>query len=417
MADSRHKPKPHQHVEVYWTNVTYRTVWTIVIAVLVIGLVGWKILHPSSFNSVLESITGKLGGEGGGGAVVSASQARFVNLDGRVEVRKVASVQWLTADYQMTLDKGDVIRTGGDGVARISFANGTTYVVKPETLITVETNSAGQDPAQRVSVHIRSGAVDLTTASAAAEVSFEDAVAQLEQNSRAAVRSDPESQQHEITVQSGGGQLQRGGQSVQIAQYERVSFPTGGEITISRVLAPPELTTPINLTPIIADNPQREVVEFRWRPVQGAAGYHLRVSNSSMFNQILAERRVNGPGATVTGLDPGEYFWAVTAQDAQRGTSDASEVRKFSLVKKAETAQMLLDLDKPKLHGNVVELNGRTEPGATLLVNGQTVPKIGADGRFQYFMPPMARGSQKITIIGQNRRGATASREVPIVIP
>jgi len=33
-----------------------------------------------------------------------ARQARFVNLDGKVQVKKVNSVEWQSADYQLTLD-------------------------------------------------------------------------------------------------------------------------------------------------------------------------------------------------------------------------------------------------------------------------------------------------------------------------
>ncbi|MCP6756152.1 hypothetical protein NL533_31490, partial [Klebsiella pneumoniae] len=57
------------------------------------------------------------------------TQAKFVNLDGKVQVKKVNSVTWVDADYHTTLDKGDLIQTGGDGAARITFADGTEYTV------------------------------------------------------------------------------------------------------------------------------------------------------------------------------------------------------------------------------------------------------------------------------------------------
>jgi hypothetical protein len=136
-----------------------------------------------------------------------------------------------------------------------------------------------------------------------------------------------------------------------------------------------------------------------------------------MFNQIVAEKRVSAPGTVVSGLKPGDHFWAVTAVDSKGGSSEASETRKFTLYKRGAAEAMLLELDSPKLHGNVVEITGRTEPGATLLIQGQTVPNIGADGRFQFFTPPLPRGSHKIPIVGQNRRGSTVSRDLPIVIP
>ena len=70
-----------------------------------------------------------------------------MNLDGKVQVKKVNSVQWMNADYQITLDKGDLIQTDPEGVARIAFADGTTYTVKGDTLVTVEENIVAQDRA------------------------------------------------------------------------------------------------------------------------------------------------------------------------------------------------------------------------------------------------------------------------------
>ena len=78
---------------------------------------------------------------------------------------------------------------------------------------------------------------------------------------------------------------------------------------------------------------------------------------------------------------------------------------------------MLLDVDDTELQGNVVEVIGRTEPGAALIINGATVADIKPDGHFRYFTDPMTRGSHTIVITGQNRRGGTAIKRVDVVIP
>ena len=81
-------------------------------------------------------------------------------------------------------------------------------------------------------MHISSGQVDLQTATwqvpgSKAEVSFENAVASLRENSRAAVRSDPTTKEQQITVDAGSAELNRGDEHVDIGQYERATFPTG----------------------------------------------------------------------------------------------------------------------------------------------------------------------------------------------
>ena len=83
----------------------------------------------------------------------------------------------------------------------------------------------------------------------------------------------------------------------------------------------------------------------------------------------------------------------------------------------SKTDEMLLEVDGTQLHGSVVELMGRTEPNAALIINGEAVADIQRDGHFRYFTQPLSRGSHEIVVTGQNRRGGTAIKRVPIVIP
>src|SRR5580692_8576142 len=306
------KPKISR-VEVYWHTVTYKTV---ALYVLLIGTIigsATYLVFPETSASLIRKITETITPHDTGVATISARQARFVNLDGKVQVKKVNSVTWANADYQLTLDKGDLIQTASEGVARIQFADGTTYTVKGDTLVTVEENLVEQDHASSVGVHISSGQVDLATGAwevpgSKAEVSFENAVASLQANSRAAVRSDPETKQQEITVASGSAELSRGGEHLDIGQFERVTFPTGGAITKSQVLAPPQLITPLNLQPIIVVDPKRDAVHFSWNPVETAKVYQLQVSNTASFAHLVEDRKTGTESVEITGLDPGDYF-------------------------------------------------------------------------------------------------------------
>jgi hypothetical protein len=78
---------------------------------------------------------------------------------------------------------------------------------------------------------------------------------------------------------------------------------------------------------------------------------------------------------------------------------------------------MVLDIQGTQLHGRVVEVIGRTEPGAALIINGQHVPNIAADGTFRHFTEPLQPGEHTIVIIGQNRRGGTATKRTSVVVP
>jgi len=415
------KPKVSR-VDVYWHTVRYRTVALYAFVILTILLTTFYLISPEFTNSLIRRISDAVGPAGTGVANPTARQARFVNLNGTVQVKKVNSLQWQNADYQITLDKGDLIQTAGDGVARVAFADGTTYTVKGDTLVTVEENVVNPDRATQVGVHISAGQVDLNTGSwpvadSKAEVSFGDAVASLHANSRAAVSTDPNTQQQQITVATGSAELSRGDEHVDIGQHQRVEFPTGGPITKSDVLAPPELVQPLNLQPIFLADPKHDQVHFSWNAVPTAKQYVFQASKTTVFNSFVMERKTADTGVDVSGFDPGDYFWRVRAIDAKGNVSDASDPFKFTLVAQGKEQAMFLEVDSTELQGNVVEVIGRTEPGAALIVNGEQVADIQSDGHFRYFTEPMARGSHDIVIMGQNRRGGTTIKRFEVAVP
>jgi hypothetical protein len=419
-------PRPKtSHVEIYWKTVTYRTVIIYLLLSLIVVLAILYLIYPESFSGAIARVSQAIGASPTPTEVLTAKEAKFVNLDGKVQVKKHNSVQWVTADYRMALDKDDLIQTGSDGAARITFADGTTYTVQSDTLVTVEENSVGRDSETRVGMHISSGAVDLATGTwdspkSKAEVSFSNAVASVNQNSRAAVRSDPKTSEGEITVSAGTAELATtdGRQRVEIGRWERVTVPpSGGTIVKSNVLAPPDLAQPLNLQPLIVPDPKHTPVRFEWKPVPEAVSYELRVSLTSMFSRVVEDRKVTGTFVEIAGFEPGDYFWDVQATDAQKRVSALSDTFKFTLATQGKGQEMLLDIGSTELHGNVVEISGRTEPGAALIINGEPVADIHGDGTFKYFTAPLTRGSQTIVITGQNRRGGTAIKRVEIVIP
>ena len=415
-------PKIHR-VEVQWHAVTYKTVIIYGLLLAAIALAGMFIVFPSTYLAVTRRISTAIASNDSGDAPASQTQAKFVNLDGRVQVKKVNSVQWVDADYRMALDKGDLVQTGTDGYARVTFADGTFYTVKPGTLITVEENSMASNRPTSVAVRINTGSVDLrtpnwTSPGSKAAVSVEDAKAELRPNSRAAVKTDKDTKESEILVSNGSAQVQRGQEQVELTQYQKANIPTAGSISKSDVLAPPELLQPINLTPIIAENPKTTAVHFEWKPVQDAASYTLRISTTSMFTKIVKEAKVtSGTSVEISGLDAGDYFWNVTAVSAKKLSSDVSEPNKFTLVAQGKTQDMLLEIQSTQLVGHAVEITGRTEPGAALIINGQAVPNIARDGTFRHFTEPLLPGEHTIVVIGQNRRGGTNQAQVSIVVP
>ena len=408
-----------KRVEVYWHAVTYKT---LILYGLILGGAIFAAIYfatPGFYAAVLKKVNSAVSGGDAEVTPLASTQAKFVNLDGRVQVKKVNSVQWADADYRTTLDKGDLIQTGSDGAARITFADTTSYTIKADTLVTVEENNVTRDQAT-TAVRINTGAVDLSTASSPnshTAVSVEDTVAQIRPNSRASVKSDPQSKEAEFTIASGSAEVQRGNEKIELGQWQRANVRSGSPISTSDVLAPPDLSEPLNLEPILTQVPKSTPVHFEWKPVKNAVTYNLRISTTAMFTKILKDLKLTTNGADLSGLDAGDYFWNVTAMDAQKQRSEVSETFKFTIVVQGKSQEMVLEIGATQLHGRVAEIFGRTEPGAALIVNGQPVPNIAGDGTFRYFTEPLEPGEHTIVIVGQNRRGGTAKQQVTIVVP
>lgn len=408
-------------VEVYWTAVTYKTVAIYVSLIFVIVFAAVYLVFPEWYINAYNKVT-TLDSNPTAPANVPLKQARFVNLDGKVQVKKANSVQWVNADYHITLDKGDQIQTGPDGAARLTFADATTYTVKSDSFITVEQNTVGPDRPSSTAINVKTGAVDLTTPNypspdSKAALSIEDTVASVRQNSRVSAKTDPANNTSDFIVAQGSADVKRGDEHIGLVAFEKASFSKGGPLQKGTVLAPPELSEPMNLQPLIVDDPRTTPIHFEWKSVPDAVLYDLRVSNTSSFSKVLAGKKSNVTSLVITGLEAGDYFWNVTAIDAKKRISEASETFKFTLVAQGKSQEMLLEIEGTQLHGKVAEIIGRTEPGAALIVNGQAVASIQPDGHFRHFTEALNPGSHEIVITGQNRRGGTAITRVPIVVP
>ena len=404
----------------YWTTVSYRSVALVILAMVFVFLSIFRLMYPETFDSVLASLIG--GGEESAQAETQ-SFARFVNLDGPVRVKKREQVQFRNADYRMPLEEGDIVQTGTNGIARITFIDGTTYVVKPDSLIVIEQNTTLPNKATRVAVQVSSGAVDLSTGSwkvpgSRSEVRFENAVASMQQNTRAAIRQDPEGNLHEITVSEGAANVARGEERIKVGPYERASFrDPNTPLRLEKVIAPPTLVRPRNLEPIISSNPRSEVVSFEWSRTEKARKYRLRVSTSPLFTNVVIDREVSGTRYKTRGLPPRDYYWTVRAIDAKNEESQESEANRFTLAEQPATEQLLLVIDDIVQHGRVIEIIGRTEPGASVTINAEPVAYVGPDGRFRHFTSPLQRaGVHTISVVAQNQRGEVVTRKQPVIV-
>jgi hypothetical protein len=245
------------------------------------------------------------------------------------------------------------------------------------------------------------------------------AKASLAPDSSAMVHNNPKGDQHEILVKKGSGEIERNGEVVHLSNWEKVSFQSESK-TMERAteIGPPAPITPGNMMPVFMNAGEKsKEVEFAWTPMTSAAGYRLRISHNPYFSSLLLDRKVETQSVVVTGLPVGAYYWSIQSYDAAGKVSVESEKNRFTIIVKAkEKTEMSLDIDPFVQHGHVIEVTGKTEAGARVMVNGREVPIVGDDGSFHYFTPPLPNGENLITVTAQNLKGGVNTRQEKVVI-
>jgi FecR protein len=425
-VSSNHKPA----IQIAWKTVTYRSVALAAVSIFLIFLVGMRFAFPQFTENGLHT-AGKLTSDllekvaGAGGPTKSSSmssqQAHITALDGTVRIKKSNSNTWVPADYNVPLEKGDVVQTGSEGMAKIVFNDGTNYTVKQDSLITIEENSANDNQQTNVAVAVSTGTVDLATATyvqgSKSQVIVAGATASLAPESAARVSNDPKADQHEILLKKGTGEIERNGETVHLTDWEKVSFQTEApRMEKIKEVGPPTPISPANMMPIFFSSASKPI-EFSWTPMTGAVGYRLQLSRNPYFSSTMVDRKVNTADVMVSGLAQGAYYWMVQSYDSQGKISVESEKNRFTIIPKgSDSVGINLDIDPFIQHGHVLEMTGKTEAGARVMVNGREVPMVGDDGSFHFFTPPLPAGESMITITAQNSKGGVNTLQKKVVI-
>src|SRR5207249_10203202 len=90
--------------------------------------------------------------------------ARFMSFEGDVRVIRAATRQITFANNDIQLYAGDTVQTQADGRARISMADGSTVVVRPNSTIIIRDNESAEDGKRsNVRVVVDSGQMFVST--------------------------------------------------------------------------------------------------------------------------------------------------------------------------------------------------------------------------------------------------------------
>ncbi len=351
--------------------------------------------------------------EGSGG---ESFTAKIYTYEGDVKIKRSRQFVWDNVGSNTALRVGDQIKTASNGSAQIIYFDGTITTIKPGSLL--EIRELFEDPATRVRKvreKLNFGGVTATTPGANVEGSFHEvatdsATARAMDRAHFDVAYDAETQKTRAEVQSGTANVEAAGKTLTLQPLDRMEVSREQVVSQQKVLPAPTLIEPTDQRVFQAGEAAGQVASLRWARVDGAARYRLQLARTALFGDLLLDKSdIRSTSVQIPGLHEGIYYWRVSVLDGQAVESAFSEARRFKV--DGPHQERIEDRTPPSLQvmdfvpsGHLVIINGRTEPGAVLSVDGQRVD-VYDDGAFTAVVRMKKEGLNEIEIVAQDPAG------------
>jgi hypothetical protein len=410
MAPDEKQPQRQSGDRIEWFTVSYRTVLLASFAIVLAGA-AWFLLVRSPPPPPLPPTSVETG-------------AKFERIEGNVQVKRAGTLEWSTATKAVILKQNDLVKTGASSTAEIHLMDGSVFNVRPDSLITIVESS--QNPLsrqQRVALSIQSGEANFTTAA-------NNVPGSTTTISTPTVRTTPDRETAgSIQVADSGATGLRifqgrseaqttGGQRIALASNQGVKIDAGGKAGATMNLpTKPMLTAPPNQTEVAYPDLQQGVTLLVWNSVPGATSYRVLVDFSPAFARPLYDRTgVRATQLELRALEAGSYYWKVAALDTAGSEGSFSEQWRFALSKSAQStaAPPPLVIDTAEIRGNMLHVQGRTEAGSVLVMNGDRL-EVQPDGTFNEFVAFDGGAGATVVVKATSPRGGVAEQRRRVV--
>ncbi|MEM9554830.1 MAG: Ig-like domain-containing protein [Acidobacteriota bacterium] len=339
------------------------------------------------------------------------NRGRFLSVSGNVEYRRGERGAWKRARYEDVIYFGDWVKTSAAGSARILFPDGSEFTLRSNTMVHLisRTNRFGRS--EKVA-ELPFGWVELTTDDTASTVRTPRSQAEVRQGSAALVAFDRERNTARVAAFGGSVEVtaENGQQQVLGALQQVVQV---GDLLSAPTALP---NRPRPLSPSDERTVALSAAELRlsWRPVDGAATYHLQISRTPLFASTIIDDTGRTSSSARVGLrGEGVFYWQVAAVDAQGLRGPWSVPRSFQVAQPQrgdDDTPPPLRVEDVQSYGRLTIVNGRTEPGATVTVDEQAA-QVAPDGSFSITLQMDREGFGFVEIVATDAAGNTSQEQ------
>ena len=389
-----------------WWVIQKRVVYLVFAILILCGIAAGGALYVWKYGNPLKNV---------GNGVKQASGARFISFEGDVRVIRSATRETVVPSADTELYPGDTVQTQASGRARVSMADGSTLVVRPNSTIIVRDN-ASEDDGKKTNVHVVVDSGQMYVRTEQQPEGTTNVVETPKTSSRVTAQTgasfgvNPEGTEEirintgaiETTDRRGEMTTYHGGQYVAVNPQGTLSPP-------QRLLDIPQPAVPRDLEKFFVEGTGSASIPLKWlRPQSGTAGfYKVEVATSPFFvdgGKVIERDQLGSTEFGASDLRPGVYFWRVRAIASSGQTSDWSEPKKFIIAVRGSGSRVpLSNLEAELLGGQIYLVRGRSEPGTTIRAAGRETI-VPAEGSFQ-LQVTATPGTTEITIDAEDSRG------------
>jgi hypothetical protein len=318
--------------------------------------------------------------------------ARLTAVEGRVKVKPNAREAWETARLSDQLHVGDVVQTEARSGAQISFNSGSVVSVRPDSVVYI----GGSAEASTAAWRVQSGNVAFSVGDQTTEIVTPTVRTTAQQNASGNIDVTDEGET--------GVKIFRGQAEVETTQGQRITLNENQAVLVDAagkagarldLPPPPTLVAPAAKSRLPRVAPPAASARLSWNAVKNAVTYRVAMDYNVTQANLLLSAALDEPGIAGTshdlkGLNVGRYFWRVSAVNKDGLEGASSRVSFFTIFE----PEMAPPAPKPgvkppalalqaveEVAPGVVHVGGRTDPGATVVVDGNAV-SVMPDGSF-----------------------------------
>lgn len=339
------------------------------------------------------------------------------HVQGTVNIRKSGELEWVKAEQNVRLAKGDTIRTLSNSQAFITFEDGSKMQLHPNSYMEIgdlwedrktrnkQSKVLLNEPKSKVDFVTESNNVNLTIQTPGVDTRI------VEKRSSGMVDYKSE-EEVDVKLYEGQASVKSINKDFILDRNKSIEINIKEDkANILDIPPPVSLVNPMDKKVISISKDRR--ITAQWVDLSHIQKYIVEVSTNPYFTEKISTQVANSNQIAFTNVEEGNYYWRVIAVDRKGVLGAPSATFFFKVIGEIDQRSQLrpsLTLDQPLIFGPFVIITGKTDKGSIIFANNERFD-VRDDGTFQATVKVEMSGQHSITVVSRNPKNDMETSE------